>query len=254
MFHGRKGLQVTGRWTLLAVMAVLLSGLGLSVAPGAGADKITDINGCGQGTDAPLHSDKITIIGGDDCCNSTSSVVRSDKITIVDGGDTSSCGDNNGDNDGSGGGDDDNDGDSDDVGSTTGLTGPTGPTGPAGLNGNTPTITSGATTTAASGGIQLVKGASSKGKAKACTSRRLFVIHIRHPKGQYLVSANANINGKRVATTRGRRISSTIRLVGLPKGTVKVHIRAVTNTGKVLHGARTYHTCMAGLHGSVPKL
>jgi hypothetical protein len=300
MFHGRKGLRVTGRWILLAAMALLLSGVGLLVVPGAGADKITQTNGCGVGKDASVNShetdgngdqngngDKTGTGNGDDkskCgdtdgngngndgdgddngggngCQSDSSVVHSD--TIDASGDSADCdgkgegNDNDSDdacvttvqNDCDGGGNG-NDNDGDDVGGTTG---PTGATGETGETTTITTATSGVTTTAPSG-VQQIKGASSsKGKAKACTSRRLFVIRVRHPHGQYLVAANVTVNGKRVATMRGNRISSTIKLVGLPKGTVKVHIRAVTNKGKVLHGVRTYHTCVAGHHGSVPKL
>jgi hypothetical protein len=284
MFHGRKGLRGTGRWILLAAMALLLSGVGLMVAPGAGADKMTEVSGCGASSDAPVRSDEITIVGN--CCSSGSSSLHSDETS----GDGSSCSDTDGKGDGTdgdsddtggsgcpsdssavhsdtttsggdssdcdevGGVDDDTDGD--DAGGTTGPTGPTGPTGTTGATGTTGT--SGVTTTAASG-IQQIKGASAskgkgKGKAKACTSRRLFVIHVRHPHGQYLVAANVTVNGKRVVTMRGHRLSSTIRLVGLPKGTVKVHIRAVTNAGMVLRGVRTYHTCAARRHGSVPKL
>jgi hypothetical protein len=296
MFHGRKGLRVTGRWILLAATALLLSGVGLLVVPGAGADKIkiTDDNGCEVGKDASVRSDKITQTdnngnesgrgdnaschdvdgsgdgndgdsddnGGGNGCSSDSSVVHSDKIDVS--GDSADCdgngegNDNDGDDacvttaqndcDGAGNG---NDNDGDDV---SGTTGPTGPTGAAGTTTTITTATSGVTTTAPSGVQQLKGASSSKRKAKACTSRRLFVIHVRHPHGQYLVAANVTVNGKRVATMRGNRISSTIKLVGLPKGTVKVHIRAVTNKGKVLHGVRTYHTCVAGHHGSVPKL
>jgi hypothetical protein len=269
MFHGRKGLRVTGRWILLAATALLLSGVGLLVVPGAGADKIkiTDDNGCEVGKDASVRSDKITQTDNngnesgrgdnaschdadgsgdgndgdsdDNGCSSDSSVVHSDAIDVS--GDSADC-------DGKGEG---NDNDGDDV---SGTTGPTGPTGAAGTTTTITTAKSGVTTTAASGVQQLKGASSSKGKSKACTSRRLFVIHVRHPHGQYLVAANVTVNGKRVATMRGNRISSTIKLVGLPKGTVKVHIRAVTNKGKVLHGVRTYHTCVAGHHGSVPKL
>jgi hypothetical protein len=295
MFQGRKGLRVTSRWILLAATALLLSGVGLLAVPGAGADKITQTNGCGVGKDTSVRShetdgngdqngngDKTGTGNGDDkskCgdtdgngndgdgddngggngCQSDSSVVHSD--TIDASGDSADCdgkgegNDNDSDdacvttvqNDCDGGGNG-NDNDGDDVGGTTGPTGATGETT------TITTATSGVTTTAPSG-VQQIKGASSsKGKAKACTSRRLFVIRVRHPHGQYLVAANVTVNGKRVATMRGNRISSTIKLVGLPKGTVKVHIRAVTNKGKVLHGVRTYHTCVAGHHGSVPKL
>jgi hypothetical protein len=280
MFHGRKGLRVT-RWILLAAAALLLSGVGLMVVPGAGA---TESSGCGTSKDAAVRSDESTQSGT--CCASGDSQVRSD--AIKSGSDEStSCGDtdgkgseNDGDSDDSTGGGtgcpssssvvhsdtttvasdssdcdgkgEGNDNDGDDVGGTTGPTGPTGTTGAAGTTTTTTTTTSGVTTTAPSG-VQKIKG-SSTSKKLACTSRRLFLIHIRYPHGQYLVAANVTVNGKRVSTMRGSRISSTIKLVGLPKGTVKVHIRAVTNTGKVLHGVRTYHTCAARRHGSVPKL
>jgi hypothetical protein len=95
---------------------------------------------------------------------------------------------------------------------------------------------------------------SKKGKVVACTSRRRFLIHLRHPSGEFLVSAKVSVNGKTVKTLRGTRLTSNISLFGLPKGTDRVRIRAVTNTGRVLVGTRTYHTCVAKLKGSIPKL
>lgn len=46
------------------------------------------------------------------------------------------------------------------------------------------------------------------------------------------VSATVTVNGKRVKTLRGRRLSSPITLKGLPKGVVTVKIAMRTKSGK----------------------
>jgi hypothetical protein len=78
---------------------------------------------------------------------------------------------------------------------------------------------------------------------RACTSRRALTIHIRRHRGVHYRSATVTMNGKRIATRRGKRITAPISLQGLPKGTYRLVIRVVTSKGKVLRGTRTYHTC-----------
>lgn len=90
---------------------------------------------------------------------------------------------------------------------------------------------------------------------KACASRRALTIHIRRHRGVHYRSATVTLNGKRIATRRGKRISAPISLKGLPKGTYRLVIRVVTTKGKVIRGTRIYHTCvgpMAAKH--TPKL
>ena len=88
----------------------------------------------------------------------------------------------------------------------------------------------------------------------ACTSRRLIQIRLRHPRGTKFRSATVTLNGKRIATRRGKRITAPIDLRGLSKGTYKVVIRAVTTKGKVVRGTRTYHTCVGPIAHGTPKV
>jgi hypothetical protein len=89
---------------------------------------------------------------------------------------------------------------------------------------------------------------------RACTSRRLIQIRLRHPRGSKFRSATVTLNGKRIAARHGKRITAPIDLRGLPQGTYKVVIRAVTTKGKVVRGTRTYHTCVGPRPHRAPKL
>lgn len=62
------------------------------------------------------------------------------------------------------------------------------------------------------------------------------------------------LRGKAIKTVEGKRVTAPIVLRGLPKGTFSLHIRAVTTQGKVLQGARSYHTCATKKRKSVPSL
>ena len=61
--------------------------------------------------------------------------------------------------------------------------------------------------------------------------------------GLTYIAAFVWVNGKRVATRRGSRITAPINLRGLPKGRYAVKIRVVTSTGQVINGTRRYRTC-----------
>jgi hypothetical protein len=78
---------------------------------------------------------------------------------------------------------------------------------------------------------------------RTCVSRRAFPIHVRRRRGITYQTVLVALNGKRVATVRGPRTSATIDLRGLPKGTFKVRITAVTTNALVITGTRSYHTC-----------
>jgi hypothetical protein len=84
---------------------------------------------------------------------------------------------------------------------------------------------------------------------KACTSRRDFTIHIQNAKQLGLVSAVIKIDGKNKATLTGKRLSTAIDLVGLPKGTFTVEIVARRHNGRTVKGERVYHTCVSKLPG-----
>jgi CSLREA domain-containing protein len=85
--------------------------------------------------------------------------------------------------------------------------------------------------------------------AHRCLSKRRFRITLRRPNGIVIARATVSVNGKRVKTVKGRQVSSVIDLRGLPKGTIRVKITVVTDTGLKLTGTRTYHTCHKRLRG-----
>ena len=78
---------------------------------------------------------------------------------------------------------------------------------------------------------------------RRCVSRRNFRIRLREPKGTKIRRATVKVNGKLVATRKGRRVTAPVDLRGLPKGRFKVEIRVTTTTGRIIKGTRTYHTC-----------
>lgn len=82
-----------------------------------------------------------------------------------------------------------------------------------------------------------------------CTSKRDITIHIQNVKQFGLVSAVVSVDGKAARTLSGRRLTTGIDLVGLPKGTFTVSIVARTKSGRTLHGKRVYHTCHTRLPG-----
>lgn len=91
-------------------------------------------------------------------------------------------------------------------------------------------------------------------KLKACTSRRRLTIHLRRQRGVHYRSATVTLNGRRIATRHGKRITAPIDLRGLAKGTYHLVIRVTTTKGKVLRGTRTYHTCVGPRPHRAPKL
>ena len=88
----------------------------------------------------------------------------------------------------------------------------------------------------------------------ACLSRRSFRIRIRTRKADPVVRATVTVNGSKVQTVRGRRVTAPVRLTGLPKGQTIVRIIAKTKSGKTLRGTRTYHPCTAKRPSTIPNL
>ena len=88
----------------------------------------------------------------------------------------------------------------------------------------------------------------------ACLSRRSFRIRIRTRKADPVVRATVTVNGRKVQTVRGRRVTAPVRLTGLPKGRTVVKIVATTKSGKKLRGTRTYHPCTAKRPSTIPNL
>jgi hypothetical protein len=80
--------------------------------------------------------------------------------------------------------------------------------------------------------------------ARHCASRRNFRIRLlRNRPRVRLRSARVYVNGRRVKTLRGRRITAPVSLRGLPKGRFTVRIVAITRGGKRLVSLRRYRTC-----------
>lgn len=100
--------------------------------------------------------------------------------------------------------------------------------------------------TAAGGSVSMTK--------RSCLSRRSFTIRLRERKGQSIASAVVRVNGKKVATRRGSRLTAPVNLKGLPSGKFTVEITAKLKNGKTLKGKRTYRTCAKKLKGGDIRL
>lgn len=78
-----------------------------------------------------------------------------------------------------------------------------------------------------------------------CLSQRRFEVHIRDPRADAFKSVLITLQRRRLAVARHRNYSvATVSLVGLPRGTYTLYIRATTFLGQRLSGSRTYHTCV----------
>lgn len=88
---------------------------------------------------------------------------------------------------------------------------------------------------------------------KVCLSKRHFMIHLRRYAGITYASAFVFLNRKPVKVTKeaSGRFAALIDLRGLTAGAFPVKITAITTTGGVITGQRTYKTCRrkAGFHG-----
>jgi hypothetical protein len=87
---------------------------------------------------------------------------------------------------------------------------------------------------------------------RRCVSRRKFRIRLRTPHGTRITLVSVRVNNKRVKTLRGRRITSVVNLLGLPKGRFRVKITLHTADGRKISGTRRYHTCTKKLRSRRP--
>jgi hypothetical protein len=79
---------------------------------------------------------------------------------------------------------------------------------------------------------------------KKCLSRRSFRIRLRNPKGYKIVGATVKVNGRTVATRKkGKRVRAPVNLRNLPKGSYKVSITVLLDSGAIVKGTRKYKTC-----------
>lgn len=92
---------------------------------------------------------------------------------------------------------------------------------------------------------------------RQCVSRRNFKIRLKRPGDVRYIAAKVTVNGRQVRVTvaneqyrtiRGkilqrRRLTAQVDLRGLPKGSFRVGITAVTKSLRTLRDARVYRTC-----------
>lgn len=78
---------------------------------------------------------------------------------------------------------------------------------------------------------------------RKCLSRRRFTIRLKEPPGDALSTASVFVNGRRVETRNGERITAPINLRGLPRGRYTVRITAKTVLDRTITGTRKYRTC-----------
>jgi hypothetical protein len=79
--------------------------------------------------------------------------------------------------------------------------------------------------------------------SRRCVSRRRFRIRMVKPRGTSITSVVVRVNGKRVKTVRGRRVTARVDLRGLPKGRFAVKITVKLKDGRTLNSTRRYRTC-----------
>lgn len=78
---------------------------------------------------------------------------------------------------------------------------------------------------------------------RRCRSRRNFRIRLRNPPGSTIVAAVVRVNGRRVKTVRGVRVTARVDLRGLPRGRYTVSITILLDDGRTIRGKRKYRTC-----------
>ena len=90
---------------------------------------------------------------------------------------------------------------------------------------------------------------------RACLSSRRFRIRLRIPRGEHVRSATVFVNGKKVAVRRGKRLTATVDLRGLPLARYRVRIVLKLDDGRKLTGVRRYWTCTPAIrHTRPPKV
>ncbi len=80
-------------------------------------------------------------------------------------------------------------------------------------------------------------------KRRQCRLRRPFEIRLRQPSGDALATATITVDGKRLRTLSGDRLTEPVSLKRPPKGRYKVRIEATTVLGHTVTGTRKYRSC-----------
>jgi hypothetical protein len=81
--------------------------------------------------------------------------------------------------------------------------------------------------------------------ARTCVSRRKLTLRFFGKGGVKLKEATVRIATRKPLVLRGRKLKPTVDLRGLPKGTFKVRVDAITTSGRTLTVNRQYRTCTA---------
>jgi uncharacterized protein len=85
-----------------------------------------------------------------------------------------------------------------------------------------------------------------------CVDRRKFAFRIGQPRGGRIVRATAYVNGRKVKTVRGKRVTRLI-LSKLPKGNFTVRIVAAHSSGKKTISVRRYRGCNKGRPSTIVR-
>jgi hypothetical protein len=80
-------------------------------------------------------------------------------------------------------------------------------------------------------------------KTNSCASPRRIRIRLRKVRGVKIAAVAVYVNGRAVKVYRGKRSTARLELRGLPRGTVRVRIVAVTTDGRLIRQTRKYRTC-----------
>jgi hypothetical protein len=86
-----------------------------------------------------------------------------------------------------------------------------------------------------------------------CVSKRYFPIRLRKKFWPNIAAVTVKMP-RTTRVLRRKPWGTNVDLRGLPKGTFKVRITALTVTGKTIRGTRTYRTCRGRLRGGIPPL
>ena len=86
-----------------------------------------------------------------------------------------------------------------------------------------------------------------------CVSKRYFPIRLRRKFWPNIAAVTVKMP-RTTRVLRRRPWGTNVDLRGLPKGTFRVQITALTVTGRTIKGTRTYRTCRGRLRGGVPPL
>ena len=87
-----------------------------------------------------------------------------------------------------------------------------------------------------------------------CVSRRRFRVTMRGVTRRRVRSLRVFVNGRRIATRRGKRLTAPVDLRGLPRGRVRVRVVARLRNGRRVTDRRTYRTCVPKAKSEKRKL